>query len=522
MAESPLQDDDALPEADLTGRLMGDYLLLRRLGSGGMADVYLARQASLDREVAVKVLKKHLADSDDYVRRFQHEARAVASLVHANIVQIHEVGRFEGVHFLVQEYVPGENLRQMVQRNGPVGARLAVAILRQVAAALYKAATAGIVHRDIKPENILISDSGEVKVADFGLARLADATGGDTMNLTQAGMTMGTPLYMSPEQVEGRSLDPRSDVYSLGVTCYFMLAGRPPFQGETPLSIAVQHVKQQARPLGELRPELPEPLCLMVERMMAKSPDDRFATAAELLGQLRLVLQGQEDADEADVDDWGTAELLALAESHNAATRQLAGAMSASAALAVQTGRLSLWLPALVLLFVIGGGVAWLNRPASLLAISGKPGPGIERKDTPEAQYVFAAMLDSEEAWQSVWEHFPPDEGERNAYYALRAKQQLALLLIQQDDLPRSLALYEELAAVDPTEEQFRAYGLAGQAFVYSLQGKHRESADKLADLWPLRQHLDVQTRTRVEQLRDETRRALGPTSREPLEDSGS
>src|SRR5262245_33498007 len=230
-------------EPDLSGRRIGDYQLLRRLGRGGMADVYLAEQLSLKRQVAFKVLRSNLAGDEAYVRRFHHEAQAAASLVHANIVQIHEVGCVDGIHYIAQEYVQGQNLREWMARHGPPDLRMAMTIMRQVAAALHKAAGQGIVHRDIKPENIMLARTGEVKVADFGLARLSGD--GAALNLTQVGVTMGTPLYMSPEQVEGRPLDPRSDIYSFGVTCYQMLSGVTPFRGDTALSVALQHLKSQ-------------------------------------------------------------------------------------------------------------------------------------------------------------------------------------------------------------------------------------------------------------------------------------
>ncbi len=211
---------------------MAGYRLLRRLGRGAMAEVYLAEQCSLRRHVALKILRANLAVEQSYVKRFRLEAQAAASLVHPNIVQIYEVGCEGGSHFIAQEYVPGLNLREWLSRHGTPQLPLALGVMRQVAAALAKASEHGIVHRDIKPDNIMVSSSGEVKVADFGLARLST---GDT-RLTQEGFTLGTPLYMSPEQVEGRPLDTRSDIYSFGVTCYHMLAGQPPFAGDTALA----------------------------------------------------------------------------------------------------------------------------------------------------------------------------------------------------------------------------------------------------------------------------------------------
>src|SRR5437899_1154884 len=171
MSDTASQLPEPPVEADLSGRKLGDFQLLRRLGRGAMADVYLADQGSLRRQVAIKVLKSHLATDEGYVRRFHHEAQAAASLVHANIVQIHDAGYVDGIHYIAQEYVQGQNLREWLVRHGPADVKLAVTVLRQVAAALIKAAERGIVHRDVKPENIMIARTGEVKVADFGLAR---------------------------------------------------------------------------------------------------------------------------------------------------------------------------------------------------------------------------------------------------------------------------------------------------------------------------------------------------------------
>ncbi len=284
---SPLTPRPApLTETDLSGRQLGDFRLLRRLGRGAMADVYLAEQSGLKRRVAMKILKPELAADRTYLRRFELEAQAAASLVHANIVQIYEVGCVDRLHYIAQEYVDGQNLREHLARSGPPDLPHALSIMRQVAAALAKAAEQGVVHRDIKPENIMLTAGGEVKVADFGLARL---TGAGANELTQVGMTLGTPLYMSPEQVEGKPLDPRSDIYSFGVTCYQMLGGEPPFRGETALAVAVQHLKTQPQPLESLRGDLPPALCRIVQQMLAKDPSRRPATARDLLRELRRV-----------------------------------------------------------------------------------------------------------------------------------------------------------------------------------------------------------------------------------------
>jgi serine/threonine-protein kinase len=189
------------------------------------------------------------------------------------------------------EYVEGRNLRDYLARKGPPDLAVALSILRQAAAALQRAGEMGIIHRDVKPENILLTRKGEVKVADFGLSR---CFAGDQppLHLTQTGVTMGSPLYMSPEQVEGKPLDPRTDIYSLGVTCYHMLAGQPPFRGDTAFQVALQHVQSEPAPLAEVRPDLPPELGAVVHKMMAKDPDQRYQTAGDLLEDLARLRQG--------------------------------------------------------------------------------------------------------------------------------------------------------------------------------------------------------------------------------------
>ncbi len=244
-----------------------------------MADVYLAEQVSLGRHVAIKVLRPEALRNPAAVSRFEQEARAAASLVHGHIVQIHEVACIDGVHFLAEEYVAGPSLRTWLEARGPIDPRQALAVLSQVGSALVRASQQGIVHRDIKPENLLVTPAGDVKVADFGLVRVA----GEDLELTQDGMTLGTPLYMSPEQGEGRPVDARSDLYSLGATVYHLLAGRPPFSGSSAIAVVLSHIKDSPPPLAAKRPDLPAGLCAIVERLLEKDPDNRFASPQELL-----------------------------------------------------------------------------------------------------------------------------------------------------------------------------------------------------------------------------------------------
>jgi serine/threonine-protein kinase len=296
----PIPGSSAGPNAgpplasDLTGKTLGDFHILRRLGEGGMGQVYLSEQRSLKRPIALKILKADLASSPTALKRFKAEAEAVARATHPNIVQVYAIGDADGLHYMALEYVDGLNLRDYLSKKGPPPLALALSIMRQGAAALQRAAELGIIHRDIKPENILLTRKGAVKIADFGLSRCLE---GDvkTVNLTQSGVTMGTPLYMSPEQVEGKPLDPRTDIYSFGVTCYHMLAGHPPFRGETAFEVALQHVQGEAEPLNQVRPDLPPELAGIVHRMTAKRPEDRYQTGRELikdLNRLRDTLSG--------------------------------------------------------------------------------------------------------------------------------------------------------------------------------------------------------------------------------------
>ncbi len=486
VVESPL-------DVDLSGRQLGGYRLLRRLGRGAMAEVYLADQLSLGRQVAFKVLRLTLATDATYVERFHQEARAAARLVHANIVQIYEVGCVDGVHFIAQEYVQGLNLAELLARRGPPDLPRVLGILRQVAAALHKAAEQSIVHRDIKPENIMLAASGEVKVADFGLARLYSRD--DTANLTQVGITMGTPLYMSPEQVEGKPLDTRSDIYALGVTSYQMLTGEPPFRGDTALSIAVQHLQSAAERLENLRPDLPSAVCRIVHTMLAKDPSDRFATPRQLLHELRAVsIELYHDDPGEEFEGWANDDLPGTVEARRQATERLGVAMRTTAMPVVRRASIVRWLLLIPLFFTVGAGAAWALRERPLINASVQDEETIPRQDTAESQWLYAFIRNTEAAWQSVPHYFPDDKS-----YSRRAKQSLALLYLQEYDYRRAMELFDEFASINDAEVQFKAFGLAGQAIVLNRQKKYGESAEKLVDLWPERNKLEGEMRYLIE-----------------------
>jgi eukaryotic-like serine/threonine-protein kinase len=276
---------------DLTGLTLGDFQVEQLLGRGGMGEVYMATQISLNRPVALKVLRPDFLTRGAYLDRFRAEATAIARLNHPNIVHVYAIGNLDDVHYIAMEYVEGTNLRDYLRRKGALDLPLVLSLMKQTAQAIGAAGEAGLVHRDIKPENILITKRGRVKVADFGLCR---DQGVEAMSLTQSGVTMGTPLYMSPEQAQGHPVDHRSDLYSLGVTYYFMIAGEPPFRADSAVALALKHVREIPRSLLNYRPDLPLEIDRLVMKLMAKDPADRYQSAVMMLadlGKLRDLIQ---------------------------------------------------------------------------------------------------------------------------------------------------------------------------------------------------------------------------------------
>jgi serine/threonine-protein kinase len=267
--------------------LAGRYELEAVLGQGGMARVFRGTDRVLNRTVAVKVLSPQFADDEQFVARFRREAQAAAALNHSNIVSVYDTGSQGDVHFIVMEYVEGRTLRDVIRQEGPLLPERAAEITEAVARGLAAAHQAGLVHRDVKPGNIMITRDGQVKVMDFGIAR---TTSGDT--LTQTAAILGTASYLSPEQAQGESVDLRSDIYSVGCVLYEMLIGRAPFTGDSPVSIAYKHVREQPIPPSRINTDIPSGLEAVVMKCMAKNPENRYRTADELREDLARVLQG--------------------------------------------------------------------------------------------------------------------------------------------------------------------------------------------------------------------------------------
>jgi serine/threonine-protein kinase len=266
--------------------IAGRYELEELVGTGGMSSVYRAHDRLLERDVALKVLHQQFTADDDYVERFRREARSVAQLSHPNIVTVIDRGEQDGRQFIVFEYVDGENLKTLVERQGPLPVHEAITLTLQVARALGFAHEHGLVHRDVKPQNVLLNGNGEAKVTDFGIARSLEVHGG----LTQTGTVLGTSDYIAPEQARGARANAQSDIYSLGAVLYELLTGDVPFPGDNFVAVAMRHINEPVPSVREQRPDVSPRLDAVIRRAMAKDPRDRFGSMDELCRELEACL----------------------------------------------------------------------------------------------------------------------------------------------------------------------------------------------------------------------------------------
>jgi formylglycine-generating enzyme required for sulfatase activity/predicted Ser/Thr protein kinase len=367
----------------LVGKTLGSYQVQREIGRGGMGVVYLAHEQSLGRVVAVKVLASRLADDAAYVKRFGREARAVARLDHPNIVHALSVGEQDGLYYIAMQYVKGRSLAQFIREKSPLEWRGALDITRQAAEALAEAHKHGIIHRDIKPDNIMVDETGRVKVMDFGLAR---ATAAST-KLTADGTQLGTPMYMSPEQINGNPVDGRTDIYSLGVTLYEMLTGRPPFQADTPMALMYQITHKPLPDVSKQNAAVPDNVVELVAGMTAQDPGRRYPSAQALRSRLIDVLSGSSRVPERQIVPQAAMALdaqlrsdilelstgLTASRSTHAVSSQAPASAQDEPSTRVTIGRRSV-LAMLVVLFVLlgvslwprgnGGGIAEAPVPA--------------------------------------------------------------------------------------------------------------------------------------------------------------
>jgi len=263
------------------------YQIIEELGKGGMGRVYKAVDKEIEAKAALKLIKPEIAADVKTIERFRNELKTAREISHKNVCRMYHLGKYKGSHYITMEYVSGEDLKSFIRRSRRLTAGTAISIAQQIAEGLAEAHRLGVVHRDLKPQNVMIDSEGNAKIMDFGIARSLKAKG-----ITATGVMIGTPEYMSPEQVEGKGVDPRSDIYSLGVILYEMVTGRVPFEGETPLSVAVKQKTERARDPRELNAQIPEALSRVILKCMEKEKEERYQTAGELLADLESIESG--------------------------------------------------------------------------------------------------------------------------------------------------------------------------------------------------------------------------------------
>jgi serine/threonine-protein kinase len=328
----------------------GRYMIVRKIGAGGMADVYLAEDQELGRRVAIKILNGRHANDAQFIERFRREAKNAAALNHPNIVSIYDRGEAEDTYYIAMEYLDGRSLKELIVGRGAAPVNVAVEYARQILSALRFAHRHGIVHRDIKPHNVLVDREGRVKVTDFGIARAG------TSQMTEAGSIVGTAQYLSPEQARGTEVDQRSDLYSLGIVLYELLTGQTPFDGDTPVEIAMKHLSATPRPPSQINRVVPRDLDMVVMRALAKDPGARYQSADEMEADLERVQRGAAVA--AATTDAATQIMRAPAGAAVAAGAATAGAVAEEETDEDDDRERPIWPWIVAALFVVAAAIA--------------------------------------------------------------------------------------------------------------------------------------------------------------------
>src|SRR5512143_3426456 len=275
------------------GQMLGAYRIINQVGQGGMASVYKAYQPSMDRNVAIKVLPRQLAESKEFAARFQQEARIIAKLEHPHILPVFDYGESDGVAYLVMRYLDAGTLKDRMEAGRPLPLAEIDRIFTQLSDALSYAHSHGVIHRDLKPSNALIDSQGNIFLTDFGIAKLLESA---SPRLTQTDAIMGTPAYISPEQAQGNPVDQRSDIYSLGIILYEMVTGRVPFVADTPLAVLFKHISDPLPPPSTVKSDIAEPIEQVILKALAKDPQDRFATASDFVAAWKHALEQMQQA----------------------------------------------------------------------------------------------------------------------------------------------------------------------------------------------------------------------------------
>jgi len=447
-AAKPLSSDSSVKDAVMeklkeptppghrpaTPKRLAGFELLGRVGKGGMGTVLKARQISMDRVVALKILPRRLAQSEQFVARFIREARSAAQLHHPNIVQAIDVGKSEGYYYFAMEFIDGEGLDAVLAREGPLEQNRALGVMKQVCSALAAAHKQGIIHRDIKPSNIMLDRDGQVRVTDFGLAKSTESD----VAVTADGQTLGTPAYLAPEVARGRDAEPRSDLYSLGATFFHVLVGHPPFQGRNFSEVVVKQATEAPPLLGDAAPHVARPLCRVVDRLLAKAPDGRYPSAQALLDEFDALghLKDHAEPDRPTV--------VARRPKHGATTaRRLRRTRAAPASLLVAI--------AMAVLLAVGAAVFLVRRQGSPPPEPARL-PGVGAQAAFEAAETYAAEQpdDLEGAvarFEAVRTEFPATEWAERAADRVQAlertREQRAAEARARQALEKALAEFE-------------------------------------------------------------------------------